>query len=77
MDLTYAGLTAACDVVIDFDNAQTGFAVCFTSGTFISGDDAAITSANVYFNTGFSWHFNDTLTSIFADGFESGNTSAW
>jgi hypothetical protein len=75
--LTYAGLTAACDVVLAFNNSQTGFAVCQTNGVFISGDDAAITSANVFFNTGFNWFFNDTSPLIFADGFETGNTNAW
>lgn len=77
--LTYAGLTSSCDVVLAFDNSETGFAVCKAGGSFLSGDDAAITSANVFFNTGFTWFFNDTLAadSIFADGFESGNTSAW
>jgi hypothetical protein len=65
--LTYAGLTSSCDVVLGFDDTRTGFAVCSTSGTFLDFPDfehAAITSAEVFFNTGtqmgneFDWFFN-------------------
>jgi hypothetical protein len=76
--LTYAGLTSSCDVVLAFDNSETGFAVCQAGGVFLNlDDDTALTSAEVFFNTGANWFFNDTLTSIFADDFESGSTSAW
>jgi hypothetical protein len=75
--LIYAGLTTSCDVVVAFDDSETGFAVCQTGGSFLTADDVVITSANVYFNTGSNWFFNDTLGPIFVDGFESGNTSAW
>lgn len=36
--LSYAGLTAAADIVIDFDAAQTNFAVTLTNGTEIVPD---------------------------------------
>jgi hypothetical protein len=62
LTLSYAGLTTGCDVVLDFDNGQTGFAVCAVGGAFITGSHIRITSANIYFNTGFSWFFNPVLT---------------
>lgn len=78
MTLTYAGLTNSCDIVLDFDNAQTGFAVCKVSAQSISGSDHfRITQGHVYFNTGFNWYFNSQSGAIFTDGFESGSTSAW
>jgi hypothetical protein len=58
--LTYAGLDAGADIVLDFDNAKTGFAVTQTGGTFIGGH-VAVTSADIYFNTGYNWFFNDVL----------------
>ena len=67
MTLTYAGLTSSCDIVVDFDDTETGFAVCQVSGTFIdfpTNEHLAITAANVYFNSGtqmgneFDWFFN-------------------
>ena len=57
LSLTYAGLTTAADIVIDFDNSQTGFAVS-QSGGAISGSHARVTSTAIYFNTGSSWFFN-------------------
>jgi len=59
LKLSYAGLTAACDVVIDFDDAETGFAVCKSSGTFLGGGHVGITSAKVYYNTTATWFFNE------------------
>lgn len=56
--LTDAGLDASADIVIDFDNSQTGFAVSQSGGTFLSGSHVAITSNSIYFNTGYSWFFN-------------------
>ena len=62
LQLNYVGLTSSCDLKLEFDNAQTGFAVCSVSWTRIgnpSSQHDRITAANVYFNTGFSWYFND------------------
>ncbi len=67
--LTYAGLTTACDIPIDFDNSQTGFAVCSVSGNFIGGTDhVQITAANIFFNNGASWFFNNLLKNGDQDG---------
>lgn len=79
IELTYAGLTDSCDVLLRFNNAATGFAVCSVSGSFV-GDHVRITSATASFNTNFSWFFNDTLKTgvkFFDDGFESGGTEEW
>jgi hypothetical protein len=61
--LTYAGLTTACDIPLDFDNTQTGFAVCQAGGTFLNATHIAINSSNIFFNTGSTWFFNDVLIS--------------
>lgn len=67
VQLSYAGLTSSCDIVFDFDDAQTSFAACSTVGSFLdfpTNNHIAITSANVYVNTGtqmgneFDWFFN-------------------
>jgi len=59
-----------CNVIADFDNTETSFAICSVGGTFIGGDHVAITTANMNFNTGANWYFNDVLDNdIFcADG---------
>lgn len=62
IDLSYSGLTDSCDVVLKFDDAETGFAVCKTSGiSFPSphSDHVVLTDAKAFFNTGFNWFFND------------------
>lgn len=74
-----------CDVNLSFNDAQTGFAVCQTGGSFINSNHVRITSANSYFNTSaVTWFFNTTLdaatnpttTSVVSDGSPSifGNT---
>jgi len=63
INLTYAGLDAGADIVLDFDNAQTGFAVCQTAGLFINPTHVRVTSAPLYFNTGYDWFFNDVSNS--------------
>ncbi len=50
--LSFVGLTTAADIVVDFDNSQTGFAVALVLGQTISGDHVEITSADIFFNTG-------------------------
>lgn len=49
------------DIVIDFDNNQTGFAVSQSSGQFLNSDHIAITTNSIFFNSGFNWHFNTVL----------------
>lgn len=56
--LTYAGLDATANIVIDFDDSQTGFAVSQSGGSFINSDHVRITSNSIFFNTGYSWFFN-------------------
>jgi hypothetical protein len=58
LNVTYVGLTTSCDIVIDFDDAETGFAKCSVSGSF-SGLHGTITAANVYLNDSYNWFFND------------------
>jgi len=61
INLTYAGMVAACNIPIDFDNTQTGFAVCQAGGVFLNPTHVAINSANIFFNTGATWFFNNVL----------------
>lgn len=80
INLTYAGLTTSCDIVLRFNNAATGFANCSVGGSGIATNHIRITSATSNYNTGFDWFFNDELLvvgEIFTDGFESGDTTAW
>lgn len=59
INLSYAGLNTSGDMVIDFDNSATGFASTSTGGSTIGGTDhLRVTSASIFFNTGFSWFFN-------------------
>ncbi len=63
--LTYAGLTTAADIVIDFDNNETGFAVSSSSGAYIPGSDhVRITANNIYFNDGYTWFFNSVALPV-------------
>ncbi|MDA8744521.1 hypothetical protein N9N28_07810 [Rubripirellula amarantea] len=66
LNLVFAGnvATNGADIVIDFDNGQTGFAVSQSSGTFLSADDIAISSNNIYFNDGFNWHYNQVSNAV-------------
>ena len=58
------GSNSSCDVVVDFDNSETGFAVCSTFGSTISGTDhLRITRAEFFFNTRHNWYFNDDFCS--------------
>ena len=64
INLEYGGISNSnCDINLKFDNSQTGFAVCQAEGSTLPGSDhIRITSANIFFNTGFSWFFNtDTV----------------
>lgn len=66
VSLEFVGEQAAADILIDFDNSQTGFAVSQSGGAFIpgsGGQDVRITNNNIYFNDGFNWFFNDVSNS--------------
>jgi len=60
INLEYGGISNSnCDINLKFDNNETGFAVCQVSGFFLPGSDhIRISTANIFFNTGFSWFFN-------------------
>ena len=45
--LNYVGLDATADIVIDFDNSETGFAVSQSGGNFIGADHVRITTNNI------------------------------
>ena len=60
-NLTYAGLTTAADIVIDFDNNQTGFAVASSGGSSINATHWRVTGSSIFFNTGYNWLFNTPL----------------
>jgi hypothetical protein len=66
--LDFLGLTSGADIVIDFDNAQTSFAVTQSSGAFLSGDHVVVTSSSIFFNSGFNWFFNTESNEIPAPG---------
>jgi hypothetical protein len=57
LELTYAGLTTSCDIVINFSTA-TSLAQCGISGSYLNADHLSITSANVLFNPNYNWFFN-------------------
>ena len=56
--LDFLGLTGTADILIDFDNTETGFAATQTSGTFINSNHVRITGSSIFFNAGPTWYFN-------------------
>lgn len=56
MQLDYVGQTTSCDIVIRSE--ASGFGRCSVGGTFLSATHVAITTANLYYNSGFNWYFN-------------------
>ncbi|MFK8012263.1 MAG: Ig-like domain-containing protein [Marinicellaceae bacterium] len=58
LNLIYGGISNAsdCDITVALDKS-TGFAVCRTGGTFLPGNNIAITSADVRYNETFNWFF--------------------
>jgi hypothetical protein len=56
--LSYGGMTTGCDLNLKFDDAEASFAQCNVSLGLISGSHWSVASADLYFNTGFSWFFN-------------------
>lgn len=60
INLIYAGLDATADIVIDFDNSKTGFAMSQSSGGFFTvfPNHWVIFANKIYFNTGFTWYFS-------------------
>ena len=66
VNLNYLGISSTnCDINISFDNTQTSFAVTQSGGSLIAGTNhVKVTSANMYFNTGYNWFYNTLLNSI-------------
>ncbi|BAO45532.1 S-layer homology domain-containing protein [Thiolapillus brandeum] len=61
--LVYQGITSTdCDVNLQFDNSETGFAQCSVGGSFVATDHVVISSADIYFNDTANWFFNDVYT---------------
>lgn len=79
IELFYAGMTTGCDVFIR--TTQTAFASCSVGTTTLAGSHRRITSATITLGgTNVNWFFNDVLvepSSIFTDGFESGDAMFW
>lgn len=66
LNLVYAGMDASADIVIQFDDTETGFAVSKSSGVFLGASGhIAISVSNIYFNTGYNWFFNDVSNTVF------------
>lgn len=61
--LQYAGITSNADLVVHFEDIA-GFAFCQTSGVFIAANHVQITSADLYFDNGYNWYFNNELLSF-------------
>jgi len=67
INLTFDGLSAASDIVLDFDDSQTTFAVTFITGNFIGGppgfvtDNVGIINSEIFFaddiGQNFEWFF--------------------
>lgn len=56
--LSYQGVKSGCGVMVAFDDDRSGFATCYTSASWVTYPHARITSAEVAFNTGYSWHYS-------------------
>jgi hypothetical protein len=58
LNLNYGGISDQnCDINVSYNNAETGFAVCKTQAQ-LNSNHIQITSANIYFDPDFNWHFN-------------------
>lgn len=68
LTLDFLGITGSADILIDFDNAQTAFAVTNAGGSFLTADHVVITSASIFFNTGYNWYFNQQSSVVDAPG---------
>ena len=73
LTLDFLGLTATADIIIDFDNNETGFAESQSTGGFIGVNDIAITGSQIFFNSNQSWFFNQvsnetTVAAVSAPG---------
>ncbi|MEL6894970.1 MAG: PEP-CTERM sorting domain-containing protein [Planctomycetota bacterium] len=59
LNLQFVGADANADIVIDFDNSMTGFAVSSSGGIlFADGTNSVITSNRIFFNDTSNWFYN-------------------
>jgi hypothetical protein len=56
--LRYVGDTMSADIVVQFDDTKTGFAVTQVDGLSLSDNHMTVTNGRIYFNTGYRWFFN-------------------
>jgi len=76
LKLSYAGMMNSCDIVLAFDDSNTGFAQCNLSVKFInSSDHLRIDSATAFFNTGVNWFFNNLFNTVSLTVNKAGNGS--
>jgi len=63
IQLTYVGLVADADILLDFDNDETGFATTYLSAIIDQTIQHATLESGIhtYFNSGYSWYFNSVL----------------
>ena len=57
LNIEFVGLDAAADIVIDFDNTQTNFAVSQSTLSSINPDHWTITNSEIFFNSDINWFF--------------------
>jgi hypothetical protein len=58
LNLVYGGISNQnCDINVSFNDDKTGFAVCKTNAV-LSTKHILPLSTNVFFNSGYNWHFN-------------------
>jgi hypothetical protein len=65
LQLEYVAYGEDCDIEYAFDDEETDFAVCQLSGAYIPGESAnhtRVTSAKIYFNDAYNWHFNQEIS---------------
>jgi len=83
LKLVYGGIKSGCDIEVSFDNAETGFAVCKSSASFLSATHFALGKLNsacafppcgVFFNSTVSWFFNPVLRRPPVDDFDKSAT---
>lgn len=62
--LSYQGIRDGCGVMIAFDDDRSGFATCFTSGSWVGPSHVRITSAEIAFHTGYNWHYSAPVPQV-------------
>lgn len=60
LQLNFLGLATGANIMIGFDDTQTSFALTKYSGAVLNSEHLALTAAQLYFNSGANWYFNQT-----------------